>query len=720
MRQVRAARRVGLSAASVLALSYGAPGLAKAAEPVAEDPAKAASTTFPAGFFAQYNPITAADMVARVPGFDLRDGDDRRGFGASAGNLLINGERPSSKTAPSELLKRIPAANVLRVELLSGNDAGVDVRGQSQIVNVVVDQAAKDGPSTSFVAGLRHIQYSNRIGWTLQASRTFSLSENADLSIDIQAPNLLGRSVIDETLVAGGGAAQGSRQQIGESQNIGVQGSANLRWRPTQQDTINANLQFTPTWNATETVQFEAAPNGALRNSLSGFTDYDNNYTAEIGGDWEHRFTPSLSVKLIGLVSNISVDQFDRFEIHTAPSTYLTRTQDRSTRSGERIARAQVKWTASSRHTLEIGGEGAFNFRDTTLDIVNQPQGGPPVHVPLPVANARVEELRGEVFGSDIWQASPALTVEGGVNFEFSRISQTGDQIQEREFTFLKPRLTATYVVSPRNTLRFSVLRDVAQLDFAEFSSAVDFVNASAIQGNPDLVPETAWKARLEWDTRFAGRAAVTLAGFADHVQHVLNLVDIDGFDAYGNIGDGTRIGAEVRGTFPLGAVGLPNAELRFSGLYQQTRVTDPITGEKRSFSVPLERQGTAAGSPTLNAGNKDWAYLLSFRDNFPAISSAWGVTLFQWAGRTEYRRAETFYYVRSKPRMDVFIETTRIRPVTVRLYVNNLLVSSEERTRTFFVGDRSSGAVQRFEVRDSYGGSEGSRAIGLLVSGRF
>lgn len=708
-----------MSAALSLAVVQGGPTFARAAEGAPES-VKGASTTFPAGFFAQYNPITAADMVARVPGFELRDGDDRRGFGASAGNLLINGERPSSKTAPSELLKRIPAGNVLRVELLSGNDAGADVRGQSQIVNVVVNQAAGQGGGTSFVAGLRHIQYSNRIGWTLQASRTFSLSENADLSIDLQAPNLLGRSVIDEQLFTGSGAEAGFRQQIGESQNIGVQGAANLRWRPTDQDTINANLQFVPTWNSTETVQFEGAVDGALRNSLNGVTDYDNNYTAEVGGDWEHRFTPSLSVKLIGLVSNASVDQFDVFEIYTAPATYLTRTQDRSTRSGERIGRVQVKWAGLTDHTVEVGAEGAFNFRDTTLDIVNQPKGGAPIHVPLPVANARVEEVRGEVFASDIWQATPALTVEAGLNFEFSRISQSGDQVQEREFTYLKPRATATYVVSPRNTLRLSLLRDVAQLDFAEFSSAVDFVNASAIQGNPDLVPETAWKARIEWDTKFAQRAALTLAAFADRVQDVHDLVDIGGFDAYGNIGDGTRLGVEVRGAVPLQAIGLPNAELRFSGLYQETRVTDPITGEKRSFSVPAERQGTAAGSPTLNAGNKDWAYLVNFRDNLPRISSSWGVTLFQWAGRTEYRRAETFYYVRHKPRMDVFFETTALKPVTIRLYVNNLLVSSEERTRTFFVGDRSSSVIQRLEARDSYGGSEGSRAIGLLVSGRF
>ncbi|MDO9249379.1 MAG: Plug domain-containing protein, partial [Phenylobacterium sp.] len=174
-----------LSTASLLALACAAPALAQApaSTPAPRgETAPDAGASFPAAFFAQYNPVTAADMVARVPGFELRDGDDRRGFAATAGNLLVNGERPSSKAAPSDLLKRIPAASVLRIELLSGSNSTIDIRGQSQVVNVVVNRATRADSATTFVAGLRHIQYSNRIGWALQASRTLSLTPTAELA----------------------------------------------------------------------------------------------------------------------------------------------------------------------------------------------------------------------------------------------------------------------------------------------------------------------------------------------------------------------------------------------------------------------------------------------------------------------------------------------------------------------------------------------------------
>jgi hypothetical protein len=516
------------------------------------------------------------------------------------------------------------------------------------------------------------------------------------------------------------GSVTGTRYQRGQPTNVGITASGALRWRPTPQDAVNVNLQLAPTWNATETRQIEYTQAGAVRSTLLGKTDYDDNQSAELGADWEHRFSDNLSAKGIVLLSQGTVDQHDRFEIFQAPATRLVRTQDRLTETGERIARGQLKWNVSPAHTLEFGGEGAFNFRETSLDIVNTPDGGVPTPVPLAVSDARVEEVRGEAFVTDIWTVSPQLTLELGFNFEVSRITQTGDQQKERSFEYPKPRFVATYVFDERNTLRFSLIKDVSQLDFSEFASAIDFVNASQTQGNPDLVPEQAWKSRVELETRFGDRGALTMAVFADRVEDVRDLVVIGGLDAYGNIGDGTRIGAEVRAATPLSFVGLPNAELRFNALYQETEVTDPITGERRSFSVPSERQGTPSGAPVLNAGNKDWAYVVNFRHNLPTLSSSYGFNVVQWAARREYRRAESYFYKRDKPRIDLFFETTAVRPVTLRLFVNNILPASEERIRSFYVGDRSSGVIGRVEERRALGGPEGSRSIGFQISGRI
>jgi outer membrane receptor protein involved in Fe transport len=336
------------------------------------------------------------------------------------------------------------------------------------------------------------------------------------------------------------------------------------------------------------------------------------------------------------------------------------------------------------------------------------------------VSHARVEEVRGEGFVADVWTVNPALTVESGFTYEASTITQSGDQSKERQFSYPKPRITATWAVDAADQVRASLQRDVSQLDFAEFSSTVDFVNAASTQGNPNLKPQQAWKARVEWQRRFGKRGALTLAAFHDEVQDVHDLVDIGGSDAYGNIGDGTRSGMEIKAAVPLAFLGLPTAELRINGLYQQTQVTDPKTGLTRSFSVSPERQGSPSGSPALNAGDKDWAYVINFRQELPGMKAAWGSALVQWSGRREYKRVEMIDYRRATPRLDVYWETTALKPVTIRFNVNNIFSPSEARVRTFYQGDRGSGIVSRTESREAKGGPEGTRSAGVQVSGKF
>ncbi len=68
---------------------------------------------------------------------------------------------------------------------------------------------------------------------------------------------------------------------------------------------------------------------------------------------------------------------------------------------------------------------------------------------------------------------------------------------------------------------------------------------------------------------------------------------------------------------------------------------------------------------------------------------------------------------------MDLFIETTRLRPVTIKLYANNILSPNEERTRLFYDDARNIGSVEISEYREA-GGGMGTRVIGFQVAGTF
>src|SRR5689334_3172329 len=155
----RAKARRGALSLAVLAAGIAPAAFAQPAPPVQAPPSGPAAQEgvqpFEAAYFKQYNPVTAFDIVTRVPGFQIVDGEALRGFAATAGNVLVNGERPSSKVLISEQLKRIPAESVVRVELISGSASNVDVRGQTQLVNIILKKQRQGGSPTTWVAEVR-------------------------------------------------------------------------------------------------------------------------------------------------------------------------------------------------------------------------------------------------------------------------------------------------------------------------------------------------------------------------------------------------------------------------------------------------------------------------------------------------------------------------------------------------------------------------------------
>src|SRR5438477_8998007 len=138
----------GLTGVSVAALLAGAPAVAQpaapATPPVAKAQPKTRTTTYDAAYFAQFAPRNALDIAQHVPGFTLdfgaaQNGVDVRGFAGTAGNVVINGARPSTKSERLDTtLQRIPAQRVVRIELGSGDLYGSDYAGKSQVPNIIL------------------------------------------------------------------------------------------------------------------------------------------------------------------------------------------------------------------------------------------------------------------------------------------------------------------------------------------------------------------------------------------------------------------------------------------------------------------------------------------------------------------------------------------------------------------------------------------------------
>ena len=124
-------------AAAILLCGVAAPALA------AQAAGANGRTLYEAAYFSQFAPSNALQIVQRVPGFTLELGNQEvRGFGQAAGNVVINGQRPSSKSDTlATILARIPANRVARVEVGPGDLFGSEFSGKPVVLNLVTAAA---------------------------------------------------------------------------------------------------------------------------------------------------------------------------------------------------------------------------------------------------------------------------------------------------------------------------------------------------------------------------------------------------------------------------------------------------------------------------------------------------------------------------------------------------------------------------------------------------
>ena len=696
--------------------------LAMAGAAVAQDAVQAsAAASTPEGvqvfeppFFARFNPVTADDMVRQLPGFTLDEGADLRGFGATAGNVLIDGQRPSSKTSIRDELGRIAASSVLRIELIRASAAGdLDVRGYTELANVVLKPATGLKESTTFAATTRWYEQ-GRLGAQLGGTHAWK-TDDFGFRLSVQATSLGEREEVSATFHNALGTVTRAQSEFYQNQitDITITGAAN--WNVTPRDTLNANFRILPrlfTTNAATTVAVPAlgGPAGAI--SL----DYEEKdiWYVDLGGDYEHRFDGQNAVKLIAVnrLVNWRPQQLLTQNLSPLLAARGQQADNSDNRAGEHVLRGVWTTKPDAQHTVELGLEGAYNYRRVNRESLVGPIGGPlaPSPIGIPVSSTKVEEDRVEASINDVWRINQQLTLEGGFNFEASTISQSGDASVERDFTYSKPRVVATWTPSAEDQVRLSVLRDVSQLDFGDFATGLNSISSAANIGNPQLVPEQTWKASAQWKRALGPRGSISFTGFYDDIQDTQDFINVApplGFTcttpagtpgqctAVGNIGDGKRWGARIEATLPLESIGIAGGIVKLNIGAQDSEVTDPVSSQTRQIS-----------------SEQDFDWAAEFRQDIPTMKFAWGGKV-NTIGPTPHYRADRLEITEPEdPNVELFVETTALLGgLLVRVTGANLLDAEKETDRDYitptFFGD---------EFRSSTMG----RNLTLTIAGAF
>ena len=691
----------GAFASAVYAQGSEPPGAsAPEASPNMMGPGASAAETdsdrvaYPAAYFDAFNPQTAYDMIARTPGFTLNGGDDRRGFSGAVGNLLIDGVRPTAKNQSlRSILSRIPASQVVRIEVLRGAATAGDASGQSVLANVVRTPSAGDGIwEAGFDWTPRHRPAPNlEASWS---GRDGAINYGLGASYFGTFRNVVGARRLYDT--PGGEEQNAMLTQTREEAS------------PRHFEEYAANGDFAaPLFNGQMSVNAEVsgfrfhadsstdgrAPDGApLFEDVNPYQEEELVY--ELGGNYERDFGP-WTMNLIGLATRryyASDESLTRSGANGFVSAQSIRRD-----SSETIGRGSLARDFEGGHHFEFGYEGAINTLDAGLRLPGQND--------IPNANVDVREERAEAYTSHAWRFAPRWSVESRLAYETSTLSFTGDADQETELSFWKPSIQLSRDIGERSQARVRLYRNVGQLDFDDFVSSVAISDERLSGGNPDLQPETSWLLELAGDLRLAGDLTISLAytrGWYEDVADVVPIVDpanlATRFDAPGNIGDGNAQSLSLDITAPLTRF-IPGGRLTIEADISDSEVTDPVTNARREAS-----------------NDPEFELDVEFRQDLSELKFAWGVSYYREHQAAVYRLNEVLYYEEG-PWIDLFVESTHIPGVKLRFEVINSADGTILRDRYFYEPDRT-GALDSFESRTR--SFEGGAWFAFSASGTF
>jgi hypothetical protein len=693
--------RRGHSRLSLLALSVAlaTPSFAQqtAAEeseaPIADQTEVTRTTTYGAAFFAPSAPQTALDIARLVPGFNLDLGDaEVRGFAQAAGNVVINGSRPSSKSESLEsVLRNIPAGQVVRVEIGPGTIYGAEYATRSQVLNVILSEVSGiDGNVTGSIRRL----YTGRIVPDLSASAIIRRGEHS-INLSAGTSNVLNLEEGTDLLTdPDTGEFIELRRKHNSYRDFNPFMSANWAFEQASDKSIHINTRWSPgSFYLTQDNHVTPAVGPERDDDL--LQDFDSP-VFELGGDVTRPLAGG-AIKLVGLATRRKRDWQERYRFRAEGGTEILGgfEQFQDAQRNESILR--LTWSKSNvaGFSVETGSEFALNTLDQDVQLFEFLEGGDPVRINLPVDEARVKEKRAEPFINIGRQLSSSIRLDAGLTYEYSKISVRGDVNEDRApLKFWKPSLTLDWKGGNGWHGQASVKRVVAQLDFYDFISSAELSTDRVNGGNTNLVPQQTWEFRGTIDHPLLGDGLAKLDVGYDLVNDLQDRVLIcdpenptECFDAPGNLGTGKRYFATLTLDAPLAKIGLKGLRVKVDGTLQRTRVDDPITGDPRNWSDFFpEWQWNAEVRHDI--GNWSYGFTVNDRQRF-----------------TFYRTDEFDTNFNGGPYGTAFVEYRPRGGTTITLDLDNAFDTSGNRHRLIFRPNRADPdfAIDEFRERNRH-----------------
>ena len=692
---------------------------------------------YPSAYFSEYAPVTALDMLNRIPGMEISSiggssrgssrgssggsfsnvsrGGRGLGSGSSGTQILINGKRTAGKNNNTETqLRRVDADQVDYIEIIRGTSGDLDVRGSTQIANIVLFEEMSNTSINYEV----NANYSSDNNSEPGGSLTYA-GQTGDLNFIVNAsavPNYNSTQLRENSILPG----ELPNDFIDEERirdNTTYTLSTNLDYQLNTKSSLRFNALIAEDDDPTEVERLTVdLRGGSLLHDYEREDIPGTKTNWEIGGDYEYRRDDGNRFKILVIANkNDTANTRERWDILENGSEEKNLFLDTGSILEERIMRGSYTMNLFGGQDVEVGAERAQTILDSNLalgllsgsEAPSQAFGGlSPVNIPN--ANTRVEEVRYEPFAIHNWRISPRMSLETSLVYETSEISMSGDVSNSRDFNFFKPKLDYRFDVTPQLQLRVLIEKVVRQLSFTDFvaTSDQDDEDSNTLAGNSNLRPDYWWNYNLLAEYRLPEDQGVVTANFYHHRhKDLLQRIDVspgpnDLRSAAGNIGTGDMQVFEVKGSVRLSRLGMPNVLFTASANVRDSWVKDSFLNETRRFN-------------NYHRGEFNWG----FRHDIPQWRLNYGIEMRNRIdGGTKRWDIEDIENDHADPYFTGFLEFIAFDDVTFRLDARNLADVQVCRDRIRYVGNIADNILEEVE----YMCRDFGRSFSLKVSGTF
>lgn len=508
--------------------------------------------------------ITALDMMRKVPLLSV-DGDDNiklRGSGNY--KILINGKE-SALTAknPSDILKAMPAANVLKIEVITTPPAKYDAEGLAGIINIITKKNADQGYNGSINANYNSIWgYRTNLNLTVKQGKIGYAGyvgygdrkaygapfENTSTFFNPET------GVVTSTLFQNGKRYNKNNNTYTgnelsfeiDSLNL-LTGTFNLY----KGDGSNRMDQYTLSRNAaqTPTQSYNLFNNGGF-----GFRGYDLGVNYQLGFKRNKEQLLTLSYKY----SNSQNDQFN--DVTTDHGLGYSRADYRQlNNSGAKEYTTQVDYVHPLKKiTIEAGGKMILRnnystFRNDTLSTTG-------------VYNTDLTQSNDFNYHQNVYAAYNTYqfkfekyTFKGGLRYERTAIdadfTAMAGGVLDRKYNNVVPSFSAQRKLTETSNLTLGYTQRIQRPSIWQLNPFTDRSNEKYVnRGNPDLNPAVTNNIELSYGTFKKGSINLsTNYSFANNsIQEVQTVAGDVTTATYANVGKNRSWGLDLNMNYPI------------------------------------------------------------------------------------------------------------------------------------------------------------------------